>query len=414
MSILGVSCAFVLGALLGPSGAVSGVVPFRCSHPCAAMAESENVSSLAAFALPQFGNLDTPSLKGDFSRLSEQHLLLFVPSVIQLRADTFLSGPLIISGSWLGSSLCGFLESEMDGTGSIFESNHGNGKRASLKDQSLLLGAMMKMLTSPQVGIAAMRQRGSCIIVYTSVAAQALELSAAALEGGLSLSSSATTLGTRSLFFSRISLPVSLWWGSKPRGSLEAAQAVEIAVAALEISLSLPSVFSNDTGDMVSLLLKDFVAGLFWVFLLGLGVLLTLEGNRCSGDGAARCVLLTLRARGLLHGGHVLGLRVLFRWDITSMSQRGVRESFEDALAFAMMTPRLSAALHVVAEFVEVWQQAAAARGCHIAFWAKATPRVDVVTSPILWAQLLPGVVCGLETWTMLGKKREKRKRRKM
>ena len=117
MSTLGVSCAFVLGALLEPSRAVSGVVPFRCSNPYAAMAESENISSLAAFALPQFGNLDTPSLKGDFSRLSEQHLLLFVPSVIQLRADTFLSGPLIISGSWLGSSLYGFLESEMDGTG---------------------------------------------------------------------------------------------------------------------------------------------------------------------------------------------------------------------------------------------------------------------------------------------------------
>ena len=145
----------------------------------------------------------------------------------------------------------------MDGTGSIFDSNHGNGKRASLKDQSLLLGAMMKMLTSPQVGIAAMRQLGSCIIVYTSVAAQALEMSAAALEG----------------------------------------------------SLPLPSVFSNDTGDMFSLLLKDFVAGLFWVFLLGLCVLLTLEGYRCTGDGAARCVSLTLRARGLRRGGHVLGLR---------------------------------------------------------------------------------------------------------
>ena len=164
--------------------------------------------------------------------------------------------------------------------------------------------------------------------------------------------------------------------------SSAAAQAVEIAVAALEGSLPLPSVFSNDTGDMVYLFLKDVVAGLFWVFLLLLGLLLTLEGNRCSGDGAARCVLLTLRARGLLHGGHVLGLRVLFRWDITSMSQRGVRGSFEDALALAMMTPRLSAALHVVAEFVEVWQQAAAARECHIAFWAKATPRVDVDDTP--------------------------------
>ena len=37
---------------------------------------------------------------------------------------------------------------------------------------------------------------------------------------------------------------------------------------------------------------------------------------------------------------------------------------------------------HAVAEFVEVRQQAAAARGCHIAFWAKATPRVDVGDTP--------------------------------
>ena len=33
--------------------------------------------------------------------------------------------------------------------------------------------------------------------------------------------------------------------------------------------------------------------------------------------------------------------------------------------------------------FVELWQQAAAARGCHFAFWAKATPRVDVGDTPI-------------------------------
>ena len=37
---------------------------------------------------------------------------------------------------------------------------------------------------------------------------------------------------------------------------------------------------------------------------------------------------------------------------------------------------------HAVAEFVEVRQQVAAARGCHIAFWAKATPRVDVGDTP--------------------------------
>ena len=109
----------------------------------------------------------------------------------------------------------------------------------------------------------------------------------------------------------------------------------------------------------------------------------------------------------MLQRGHVLGLRVLICCDITSTSQRDVRVFLEDALgdalevslAWTMMTPRLFAVLHVVVELVEVWQHAAAARGCHIAFWVKATPRVDVGDTPILWAQLLlPGVVCGLET----------------
>ena len=54
----------------------------------------------------------------------------------------------------------------------------------------------------------------------------------------------------------------------------------------------------------------------------------------------------------------------------------------EVSLALTMMTPRFFAALHVVVELVEVWQHAAAARGCHIAFWAKATPRVDVGDTP--------------------------------
>ena len=124
--------------------------------------------------------------------------------------------------------------------------------------------------------------------------------------------------------------------------------------------------------------------------------------------------MLTLRARGLLHGGHVLGLRVLFRWDITSMSQRGVRGSFEDALALAMMTPRLSAALHVVAEFVEVWQQAAAAMGCHIAFWAKATPRVDVGDTPNTVGTASSRCGLWLGNLDNVGKEEGKRKRRKM
>ena len=131
MSTLRVSCAFVLGALLGPSRAVSGVVPFWCSHPYAAMAEDENVPSLAAFALPQFGNLDTPSLKGDFSRLSEAASVALCAFGDPVACRHVSLCPLFTSGSWLGSSLYGFLESEMDGTGSILDSNHGYGKRAS-------------------------------------------------------------------------------------------------------------------------------------------------------------------------------------------------------------------------------------------------------------------------------------------
>ena len=86
-------------------------------------------------------------------------------------------------------------------------------------------------------------------------------------------------------------------------GTSAAAQALEIAAAASEGCLPMSIVFSNDTGDTVS----DFVAGLFWVILLGFGVLLTLEGNRSAGDGAARCVSLTLCVRGLLRGWHVSG-----------------------------------------------------------------------------------------------------------
>ena len=116
----------------------------------------------------------------------------------------------------------------------------------------------MKMLTSPQVGIAAMRQLGSCIIVYTLVAAQALKLSAAALEGGLPMFIvfSNDTGDTVSLLLKNFVAGLFLVGIEATRqlgscnivDSSAAAQAVEIAVAALEGSLPLPSVFSNDTG----------------------------------------------------------------------------------------------------------------------------------------------------------------------
>ena len=51
-------------------------------------------------------------------------------------------------------------------------------------------------------------------------------------------------------------------------------------------------------------------------------------------------------------------------------------------------------AFAVAHAFVEVWQQAAAARECHIAFWAKATPRVDVGDTSITMISASPR--CGL------------------
>ena len=52
--------------------------------------------------------------------------------------------------------------------------------------------------------------------------------------------------------------------------------------------------------------------------------------------------ILVAQDRQQCYEGLVLGLRVLCRCDITSMSQRGVRGLFEDALAVAITTPRLS------------------------------------------------------------------------
>ena len=260
----------------------------------------------------------------------------------------------------------------------------------------------MKVLTSPQVGIAAMRQLGSRIIVYISVAAQALQVSAAALEGALPMSIVFSNDSGDSVSLLLEDFVAGLFVGiaaMRQLGSCNivytsvAAQALQVSAAALEGALPMTIVFSNDSGDSVSLLLEDFVAGLFvgiaairqhgscntvdssaalqaveiavaalegslplpfgfsngffWVFILGLGVLLTLEGY-LSGSGAARCVSLTLRVRGLLQRGHVLGLRVLCRCDITSMSQRGVRRLFEDALAVTLPTPRLSGSTGLV------------------------------------------------------------------
>ena len=153
--------------------------------------------------------------------------------------------------------------------------HHGYGKRAILKDQSLLLGAMMKGLTSPQVGIASMRQLGSCIIVYTSVAAQASQLSAAALEGALPMSivfsnDSGDKVSPLSEDFVAglfVGIVVTRQLGSRIIVYISvAAQASHLSAAALEGGLPLSFVFGNDSAGMVSLLLEDFAAGfLVWI-----------------------------------------------------------------------------------------------------------------------------------------------------
>ena len=76
----------------------------------------------------------------------------------------------------------------------------------------------------------------------------------------------------------------------------------------------------------------------------------------------------------LCANGHVLGLRVLFRCDITSMSQRGVLGCFEDALVLATMKPRLSGSTVLVPATPSPLDYVAAfSTQC-----ASVTPRVDV------------------------------------
>ena len=74
---------------------------------------------------------------------------------------------------------------------------------------------------------------------------------------------------------------------------------------------------------------------------------------------------------------------------VLSSVQRGMLEFPVDAVlavvvgaVVARQAALLGESQHAVAEFVEVRQQAAAARRCHIAFWAKATLRVDVGDTP--------------------------------
>ena len=84
--------------------------------------------------------------------------------------------------------------------------------------------------------------------------------------------------------------------------------------------------------------------------------------------------ILVAQDRQQCYDGLVLGLRFLFRCDITSMSQRGVRRIFEDDLALAMITPRLSGSTGLVPTTPSPLVYITAfSTQC-----ASATPRVDV------------------------------------
>ena len=84
--------------------------------------------------------------------------------------------------------------------------------------------------------------------------------------------------------------------------------------------------------------------------------------------------ILVVQDRQQCYDGLVLGLRVLCRCDITSMSQRGVRGLSDDSLALAMMTPRLSGSSGLVPTTLSPLVYITAfSTQC-----ASATPRVDV------------------------------------
>ena len=79
-------------------------------------------------------------------------------------------------------------------------------------------------------------------------------------------------------------------------------------------------------------------------------------------------------ASWLCANGHVLGLRVLFRCDSTSMSQRVVLGIFHYALVLTTVTPRLSGSTGLVPPTPSPLDDVAAfSKQC-----ASATPRVDV------------------------------------
>ena len=76
---------------------------------------------------------------------------------------------------------------------------------------------------------------------------------------------------------------------------------------------------------------------------------------------------------------------------------RGLVLAWRRAAALGYIFTLVDAFLLVVIiaiAFVGSWQQAAAARGCHTAFWAKATPRVDVGDTPNTMTTASPR--CGL------------------
>ena len=96
----------------------------------------------------------------------------------------------------LVGSACDILEFQ---PGSSFAPSSGKGKRESARDDRLLLGTSDEEFVSPQVGLEALRQLGSCISAGPSAAVQAV-VRAAASNVYLSLSGFLTLVGPHIVF----------------------------------------------------------------------------------------------------------------------------------------------------------------------------------------------------------------------
>ena len=106
-------------------------------------------------------------------------------------------------------------------------------------------------------------------------------------------------------------------------------------------------------------------------------------------DGEDSSFLMRILTLGCVFYNTALGITTLSQGQVDL--HRVVSRPWEKSLPHMQQLHSAGALLYIFTlevafwcafAFVELWQQAAAARGCHYAFWAKATPRVDVGDTP--------------------------------